>query len=987
MINLGKFFLKNGTFLILTAIVFSFGGIYSFIHLNRNEDPGFKIRTASILTTDEGQSAENIDLKITRPIERELLSMEEAEYIEGKSYPNKSVIYVTLYESFKNIQPIWDRLRRKMELVKPDIPNGLVHVINDEYGDVFGGLIGISGENLSYEELYDITKKIKDEFLELKSRGKVEIFGKKDEVVYIYFKNPNLSSLQLSPNDLIKQIENSNTINNSSIIETKENLIEINPKNEFKKIDDIKNTTINLNNKPILIEDFFNVEKTTKTPNTHEVRSFGKKGLVIGISLKNRGNILVWGNEIKNKVKELKEKYKNVEIEILALQSEYVKKLTDKFTSSLIESILGVIFVVSIILGIKSGIITGAIIFITILSTFCIMKSLNIGLDKVSLSALIISLGILVDNSIVILQESIKSEFKEIQKSVIFACEKFQTPLLIVTLTTALSFLPVYIANSTVGEYTSNLFRVVFITLFFSWFYSVSLLPYLIYKFVKKETLSKKEFFLIPYLKNKSANALNKPKQAVFIGICLFLFSCLLFNFIPKIFFPSSDRNMFEIKLTLKNGVNFDKTKNATVQIENFLKQNEDIKNFSSYIGTSAPRYVLSASPEADNTNTSTILVNTKNYKTIEKNISQTKNFINRNLAETEAVVRTIPTGPPWDAPIEIRILNKEPNALFKYANIVSNELSKEKGVYLVKNNWGDLTFEYKIKVNKNAAQNAGLDPVEIFDFLNTYYRGKTITNYYRGDIKIPVILKGESPQILDINSISIYSKAKNRIIPIKQVADVKVDLGYSKIFRRNNFYALSVQGWTDENASANDIAKKFKKKLDKIEGLNYEFGGILEKSNKGTASINEKIPIAFFIIFFILSAYFNDIKKSIIVVLCGFMAISGAVFGLFITKSDFGFITFLGLICLVGICINNGVILVSEIKSQTKEEILNAANLRTEPILLTALTTIMGMLPLWLKKDPMFSTLGIAIIFGLISSIMITLFFLPSVIYLLRKK
>ncbi len=985
MFNITSFFIKNNVFLILLTLLFLFGGIAGFINLNRNEDPGFKIRTASIITEAKNLTAYQTDNYITKPIENILLQMEEIEDIKEESYPDKSVIYADLYEYYDNIQPIWDRLRRKVELAKNAIPSNLNPVVNDEFADVYGALIGISKKGASYEELYDITESIRDEFLKMKTRGKVEIFGLNKEVLYLYFKNSSFENLRLTTTKLKNFIDSINSIKGGGNITTNYNAVQINSSSYFKDKNDVINSTVNIGQTPILIGDIFDVKKTVLMPIEKQIRANGKDALLIGISLENNGNILNWGKEIKKKVSELKKIYKGVNIEILALQSDYVKTLTDKFTSSLFESILVVIFVVLLILGVKTGIITGGIILVTVLSVFFVMNALNIGLDKISLSALIISLGILVDNSIVVADGCLKENYTDkdkIKAHIIQTASKLQIPLFLVTLSASFSFLPVFIAKSTVSEYASNLFKVVFITLIFSWFYSISLLPYLMIKFGYKDVLNKKEFILAKFIKQKIDIGINNPKKTVLLAIFLFFLSLIVFLFVPKTFFPDSDRNMFEIRLNLKNGTSFEVTKNAVIKTEEYLKTQKDILSFSSYIGTSAPRYVLSAQPEADKVNFGMLLINTKNYKTVNKNIQDAKKFINKNLPNVQAVVRKIPLGPPYDAPVEIRIKNNNQDKLFMCAGIVEKMLKEVKGVYLVKNNWGDFSLEYKIKVNQNASIMAGVEPKYIFEYLNAFYNGLTLSEYYRGDVKIPVILKGDeklSGDINSINSLSFYSEKTNGIIPLSQVASITPDYTYSKILRRNNGYVITIQGWIDESTTALKVADILTPKLDKVEGLDYEFGGIVEKSRKGNKSVTDKIPVAYGLIFIMLCAYFNDFKKPVLVFLSGIMALTGANFGLFLTDSDFGFITFLGYICLVGICINNGVILVNEIKDYTKEEIKEVAKSRVEPVLLTCLTTIGGMLPLWIKNDPMFSTLGISIIFGLISSITITLFVLPS--------
>ncbi len=979
--NLSEFFIKNNILLIALTLIFGIGGMFAFFNLNRNEDPGFKIRTASIITDTSGFSAKNTNDYVTRPIENLLLQTEEIEDIRSESLTGKSVIYADLYEYYDNIQPIWDKLRRKVALAKSFIPNGLEPVVNDEFADVYGALIGVSKQGADYEELFDLAENARDEYLKLPSRGKAEIVGKQDEVLYFYLNGSYFSNLGLTAGGIKDYISSVNVIKGGGAYVTPSNYIEITPKKIFFDEESAKNTVLNIKGKPVLAKNVFNIEKTVKKPLMKLVRSNGKEALIIGISMKEKGNILKWGKEIREKTAELSKNFPEAKFEILALQSDYVKLLINKFTSSLFESIFAVIFIVFIILGAKTGLITGGIILITTASAFLTMKALNIGLDKISLSALIISLGILVDNSIVIAQGSLKEKYttdSEIRNHIITTAGKFQLPLFITTMTASLSFLPVFIARSTVGEYASNLFKVVFITLIFSWFYSVSLLPYLMYKFGYSDKTKQREIFLINFFKNKIPSALAHPKKTIILSVFLFLTSLILFYFVPKIFFPDSDRNMFEIRLNLKNGVSFEETNKAAIKTEDYLSKLSYVTSYSSYIGTSAPRYVLSASPEADRRNFAMILVNVKDYKEVGRHIEEAKSFINKELTNVQAVVRKIPLGPPVDAPFEVRIINNDIGKLFEYEKIVSRELSKIKGVYLVKNNWGDNTPEYQITINQTAAALAGVTPSFLFKYLNACYNGEELTYYYRGDIKVPVVLYGGGGAPLE--SISFYSDNLNKIIPLAQIAQAKPVFTYSRILRRNNSYVLTVQGWFDESLTANKTAEILTPVLDKIEGLNYEYGGTIEKSKKGNKSVEEKIPVGFGVIFLILIGYFNSLKKPFLILICAFLALTGANFGLFITNSDYGFITFLGYICLIGICANNGIILINEIKGNNPKEIERAAISRIEPVLLTCLTTIGGMLPLWIKNDPMFSTLAISIIFGLVSSILITLLVLPCV-------
>ncbi len=997
--NITDFFIKNKILLIVLTLILCIGGFFSYSNIKRNEDPGFKIRTATITTQCPNMNADEVDRYVSQTIEDVILEMDEVEHIKVQSYNGLSMIFVEIYETFDDIQPIWDKLRRKVDKIKNRLPNNLQPFVNDEFADVYGTIFSISGDDYSYKELKDMADDIKDELLTLDNIGKAELMGNQKEVVYLNF-SPNNTLVNKIDHTLLKNyLQKTNILGQGGYIrinnDAKGENILIEGTSSFSNVDDIKNIPINIMGKSIKLSDIYEVKKGYIDPPSAITRSNGKNAILFVLSMKENGNILKWTDEIKDEIKRLKANYPiGINFDILALQGEYVKTLTDKFTSSLIQSIVIVIVLVLLILGIKTGVIIGSIILCIILSTLFIMEKFGLGLDKISLSALIISLGILVDNSIVIAEgciESIKTKscttFNEIQKIVTDVAKKYQTPLFCVSIITSLAFLPIYLAKSAVSEYSSALFKVMFITLLFSWFYSTTLLPYLISIFLNKNE-DKKEInltnnllkFFTPIIKFST----NNPKKTVFFaGIALFA-SFLLFSFVPKIFFPDSDRSMYEIRVNLSENANIFQTKDVIIKIEDFIKKEPETRNFSSYIGTSAPRYVLSSSPVADRENFGMILVNTDDYRNVDKCIKKVKTFINNNFSDINSVVRKVPLGPPYDAPVEIRFYGLNADKIFKNVYKFQDELKKIEGVYLVKNDWGYKTPRIKIDINNAAAARLGLTSYDILSSVKSAYQGEELSNYFEDTTNIPIIYKMDEnlrKTTENINTLEILSNDK-KVIPMSEVANISLKFEYPKIFRRDNRPNITLQGWIDENTTANAVIEKMKKTLDKEKwefGYGYEIGGSYENSKKGNKSISDEIPVAFSIILLILLAYFNSIKKPLMIALCAIMALIGANLGLFITHSYFGFMTFLGYICLVGIATNNCVILLDSIEGEDIEQIKNAAISRVVPVFLTAVTTIGGMLPLWIGRDPMFSTLAIAIIFGLISSVIITLVVLPA--------
>ena len=1006
--HLTQFFFKNKFLLITLVAILILGGISYYITTPRNEDPGFKIRTAVVTSIYKGANARQVDRYVTDKIELALEQMSEVENIKSRSYEGKSVVYVDVYETFKDLQPIWDEIRRKITNNLSTLPKGITPLVDDEFGDVFGIILALLGDDFELWELKDYAQDIKDELLKLKDGAKVEISGAPQEVVYLYYDNSKLARYNLTPESLQNILANTNIIAQSGEILIADRYILVQGEDNYTDIENIKNTVLSYgkNGDTLRLGDILQIEKTYKNPPDTITEFNGKRAVIIALSMKEDGNILKFGKEVKRKINELKSFLPiGLNLEIAAFQPDYVKYLTDKFTSSLFQSVLIVIGLILVILGLRAGIIVGFIIPVTILGTFFVMGNFKIWLDKISLSALIISLGILVDNSIVI-AEGILREVKKRQQSIetaaIKVCEKFQTPLLISTLTTSCAFLPVYLANSTVGEYTSSLFKVVAAALLISWFLSITFLPYLIEKFYKSEAQkAPKELNISKYAAKYIKKALLYPKTTIFIAGSLVLLSFVLFSFVPKIFFPDSDRAMFEIEFNLAEGTDIEFTKKVAHRAGEFLKTIEDITNYSSYIGTSAPRYVLSSSPEPIKSNYAMILVNTKNYQNVDKIVNKVQKFCSETFPDANTVARKVPLGPPYDAPVEIRIFGNDENELFEIVRKVQEKLRKIEGVILVKDDWGAKTPKIKIDINKESAARYGITNNDIAKALQSGLSGYEISSYWRDTTSIPIIYRlGEQSRdnVAKIDSIGIYSPQNQKVLPLSQFATTSLIFEYPRVFRRNGFLTVTIQGYIDnKKTTAHKVLEQIKPYLNSLDypvGYGWQEGGSVENSKKGNNSIAQKIPVAFGIILLLLIGYFNSYKIPPVIFLSAIMALGGANFGLFITKSEFGFMTFLAYICLIGIATNNAVVLLDTVEKERKDSgmenlrliLQNAARSRTKPIFLTALTTIGGMLPLWLGNDPMFSSLAVAIIFGLLFSICTTLLVTPCLYLILSE-
>lgn len=1005
-----KFFLKNKVLLLTLTTLLFIGGIFAYFNLPRNEDPGFKIRTAVITTPFKSANAGQVDLYLTQKLEEEMEQIGEIEHVRSTSRNGVSVIYVDIYEKFTNLQPIFDKIRRRVDTAQVLLPTGAKSIVDDEFGDVYGVIVTVSGKDFSYKELKDISDKVKDELLKLSQVAKIQVEGDVRQVLYLTYDNATLEKYHISSDLLEFYLSKTNLISTGGDILVNGNNISIYFDENFTTLSDAKNTQVTLigGDKNVSLGDIFNVTLAYENPPRIIVQHDGTKAIALGISMKENGNIFLLGQEIKEAIKSTQNHLPiGINLDIVAFQPDYVKNLTSKFTTNLAESILIVVVLILAILGARMGMIVGFIIPVTVFSALFFMEKLNIGLDKISLSALIISLGILVDNSIVIaegfLQELKENENGKMDELLISTCKKFQAPLLVSTLITSSAFLPIYLAQSQVSEYTSSLFKVVALTLLLSWFFSIAFLPFLIKYFYKKADggligkLNLAKFFSVPL-----KFSLNNPKKALKIALLVLFVSFIFFNFVPKIFFPDSDRNMFEVKITLPSGTDIYETKKVVDKIENYMENLKGIVDFSSYIGASAPRYVLSATPETPRSNYAMILANTTNYKIVGKLIEEIQIFCNKNFTDANIIARKVPLGPPYDAPVEIRIYGDDISEITGHVRKIQEELRKIKYVTFVEDDWGQKVANIGLKLDRATSIRRGITNGGIAQSLKSAFDGNKVSSFYDGKNSIDIVYKMDekmAKSISDIDEVNLYSPIYGATFPLSEIAKLSLNFEYPELYRRDGALVVTIKAQINkEKTTANAVIKKITPTLKKIKfplGYGYEIGGSVESSKKGNKSIAEKLPLAGGIILLILIGYFNSIKKPTIIALVAFLAISGANIGLLITGSYFGFMTFLGYICLIGIATNNCVVLVDFIDNQVQEKggvvtkliVQTATKKRITPICLTALTTIGGMLPLWLGGDPMFSSLAIAIIFGLLTSVIATLVVAPALYLVWVKK
>lgn len=985
-----------------------FAGVTAYEKMPKDYDPGFIIRTAQVITYFPGASPERVESLVSDKLEKAIQEIPELDFVKSESRTGVSIVSANIKESEKKMRPIWDNLRRKIEAVEGELPaEARKPIINDDFGDVYGIVLGVTAENFSYKELKEITEQVKDELLRLPEVGKIEIFGDQEERVFIEYNNARLSELSISPSQLSEQLSSRNIVIPGGSIDLGDEIISLEPTGNFESIAEIAKTIIQVpgSDQVLYLHEIANVRRGYIDPVSSKLTISGEEGLTIAVSMRSGGNNILLGEQVTETITRLTGVYPiGVEFSYLAfLPTEVTEKVQD-FVLNLIQAVAIVTIVMLFSLGFRTGIIVATLIPVSMVFGILVMSMFDISIDQISLAALIIALGMLVDNGIVI-SESIMVQMSEGKKPIeaaVDSANELRIPLLTSSLTTAAAFLPIFLAESSTGEYTASLFKVVTITLLCSWILSITIIPLLCVNFLKptaeKQTYSS-QFYLV--YQSILQTLLRYRWSTVSLTITVFIISIIGLQFVPKLFFPPSDRSYFKVELELPVGTTIDATQAMVKQVESFVEselsvsntKKEGVTKWVTYIGNGGPRFLLTHSPKPTSSNYALMVIHVSSYKMIEEQMKKIESYTFNNFPDLLVKLKKIENGSPIANPVEVRVSGKDSTELFEIVDAVKDKMNQVNGLKAISDNWGLPIKKLQIEINQTRARRSGVSSKDIAISLQTGLSGLELTQYREDDDVIPVIMRtveNDRKNLRKLESLSVYSQASGVSVPLKQVADIKVIWEPALILRRDRAKTVTIGAQIDESITASEAFIELKEWLDSEQknwpfGYNYEFGGEAESSEKANKSISDKLPIAVFIIVLLLVAQFNSIRKSIIVLSTIPLGLIGVVVGLLVGQSFFGFMTLLGIISLAGIVINNAIVLLERIKVELKiegrtasEALVDACQKRARPILLTTATTIFGLVPLYLGGGEMWEPMALAIMGGLLFSTLLTLGVVP---------
>jgi len=1001
---------KNRVTLTIVVLVV-IAGMFAFQSLPKAQDPGFIVRTAVITTRFPGASPERVELLVTDKIEKKIQEMPEMDSIISESRTGISVIYANFKESYKIMRPIFDDLRRKVDVVTADLPQGAqVPEVNDEFGDVFGSVYTLSGDGFSYAELKIVADELRDELLKEPDIAKVSIHGEQQEVIFVEYNNARLSELGLSPQQLSASLASVNILSSGGDIISGRERITLEPSGNFESIDDLQRTVIQLPGGALVyLEDIVDIYRGYKDPPKSVSRINGEPTLAIAVSMRAGGDILKLGERLDILMPELVSRYPwGIEIDKVWFQADLVEDVVWTFSSSLGQAIVIVVLVMIAFLGLRTGLVVGSLIPTTVIASLFTMQIFDISVNQISLTALIIALGLLVDNAIVIVESVLVRREKGVDAvtAAVESGRELSTPLLISSLTTAAAFMPIAMAKSAVGEYTSDIFYVVGIALLTSWILAMTFVPMV--TTVALRIQPAKNNGVDPfggrwYTFYRKLLSLSLRCQYRFVAVIILLFAIAVvgLGLVRQEFIAPSEDPVFSAKLELPLGTSIETSQQIIGEVDRFIHETYFapaegeplVRNWLTFIGEGGPRIQLSLNPPNPNPANSFVIANAIDGKDVDDVIAGIENYVQQNHPDLAAQVKRLENGPPVDYPIIVRISGSDFDNLYSIADEVSGFLYSLPEVSDARNSWGRQTKKLLVDVDQELARRSGVTSEDVAYSLQAGLTGIDLTQYREGDELIPVTLRtiaADRQDFSKLDGLTVYSQSTGNNVPLKQVANVELTFEPGIIERRDRDRTLSLNVQLRSGATAAEVVAVLVPWLEEAQkswpaGNVFEIGGETEESGDANASIAAELPTAGMIILLLLVWQFNSLRKPAIILATIPLGLVGVTFGLLAANSSFGFFTILGLISLSGIIINNAIVLLDRIAIEIRDfgrtqadAVMVACQQRMRPILLTTATTVLGMTPLLWGGTAMFKPMAITIIFGLAFATALTLLVVP---------
>ena len=1015
--NIAELSIRYKTITWVFTVVMFVGGILAYERLGRLEDPEFTIKTAKVVTSYPGASAVEVADEVTDLLETAIQEMGQVDLVYSKSDSGLSIITVDIKpENPKETLPqIWDELRRKISDTQPSLPPGAgTSNVIDDFGVVYGILYAVYGDGYSYKEIKLYAELLQRELLLVDDVGKVDITMDQPEAVYVEISNAQMSQLGIEPAYLYNLLAAENLATPAGKSKVGSMYIRTHLSGEFETIEQLGDLLIQAAGQgqpSIHLRDIADIYRGYQEPPNTVMRYNGRPAITIGVSTVMGGNVVTMGEAVKKRIAELEaETPIGMELGVISLQSDSVQVSMKGFIVSLAEAVIIVVAVLMFAMGFRSAFLIGFVLLLTVLGTFIIMQSQGIQLERISLGALIIALGMLVDNAIVVVEGYIINSQRGDDK--ITAASKIvkQTmwPLLGATFIAILAFAAIGASQDSTGEFCRSLFQVIFISLMLSWLLAITVTPLLSVTFM---SFSSKEgedsdpyggAFFRGYRWMLETCIRFRVVTVVILVVMLFA-SVRGFGMVRQSFFPESSRPQFMLHYWLPQGTHIDRTSQEMEEVEKFLLDQDGVTGISSFIGGSPPRFILTFSPEDPNQAYGFMLVDVEDSTIIDDVVKNTTDYIMMNLPDAEAYGRRFVLGTGEPGKIQARFRGPNPDVLRVLGDEAFAIMAAEPTAADVQNDWRTRTPLMRPMIAERQARDAGLTREAIAHALQSSFGGRAIGIYRENKDLLPIVVRppaSERDRVGVMDEIQVWSPVAQQSLPIGQFI-----LGYETLYedsivrRRDRLPTLTIK-CDPKKGEAVPVFKKIQPKVEArwaelqkemdLTGYTMEWGGEYESSKEAQGGIMAKMPLVGISMVLIVVVLFNSIRKPLVIFMTVPFALTGVTVGLLVMDEPFGFMALLGLLSLSGMMIKNAIVLIDEINAQTDggaepyDAIVMAGVSRLRPVSMAALTTVLGMIPL--LPDVFFASMAVTIMFGLSFATVLTLIVIPVLYALVFK-
>lgn len=984
----------------LFIVIFTFGGIYAYLNLARFEDPEFTIKEAIVTTPYPGATPTEVEKEVTDKLESAIQQLPQLKELKSTSMFGESEITVVIKDKYtsKQLPQIWDELRRKIHDIQDKLPPGAgPSSVNDDYSDVYGIYYALTGDGYNFHELNEYAKYIRKQLLLIPGVAKVAITGKQQEQIYVDISQARLAQLGISPETIYDTLRTQNKVVFSGSVRVGDEHIVITPSGSFDSVIHINNLLVrsSKSNKMLRLGDIAKVSRGYIEVPSELIYFNGKPAMGIGVSVLSGGNMVRVGEAIDHRLKQL-EKITPAGVNLHSIydQPSIVKASVNGFLINLIEAVVIVIVVLLFFMGMRSGLVIGAILLLTVLGTLLFMYIFNISLQRISLGALVIALGMLVDNAIVVVEGVLVASQKgiSVKQSATELSHKLTWPLFGATLVGILAFSGIAMSPDSTGEYTRSLFYVVFISLMLSWILALTAAPLfcdLLFKVSQQSsnTNIQKGGFLGLYSEFLST-CIRMRWITIMLMVALLVAAIYGFGYVKQSFFPNSTTPMFYVNYWRGEGTDIRATAKDMQTIQQHIRNIKHVTDVTSVVGKGALRFMLIYSPEKPNSSYGQFLVSVDNYKEIPQVLDQVRNYLESKFPGSEPTFKRIKLGPGTGEDIEARFSGPDSKELRKLAYAAQAIMHNDANATDIRSDWRQPVKMIEPHYSETQARNTGISRADLSDALAMTYSGLPIGIYREGDELIPILSRSPDKERLNIASITdiqIWSPILGRQIPINQVVSAfKTVWQDARLKRRDRILTITVS-CNPIHGLPSILFNRLRSQIEAIKlpsGYKLEWGGEYENSTDAQAGLASYLPLSFLAMIIVVIILFNALRQPLIIWLSVPLSIIGVTCGLLITDSPFDFMALLGFLSLTGMMIKNAIVLIDQIDLEIAEgkerflAIIDSCVSRVRPVALAAITTILGMTPLLF--DAFFKNMSVTIMFGLAFATILTLIVVP---------